>query len=72
MNISVSHSGSKALYSRTPEIMVCRILMFMWSFGPLPKALSTCPESKSRLVDQKSLGLQTPSIRAGAVIVMVW
>ena len=34
INIRISHSGSKAQYEGIPEIMVCRILVFMWSLGP--------------------------------------
>ena len=35
INIRISHSGSRAQDRGIPEIMVGRILMFMWSFGVL-------------------------------------
>ena len=34
------YSGSKAQYKGIPEIMGCRILVFMWSFGPLYKGIT--------------------------------
>ena len=35
INTRISHSGSRAQSKGMPEIMVCRILMFMWSVGSL-------------------------------------
>ena len=40
LNIRILHSGSKAQDKEIPETVVCRILMFKWSFGPPFKALS--------------------------------
>ena len=35
INIRISHSSSKAQLRGIPETMVCRILMSMWSGGPI-------------------------------------
>ena len=37
----ISHSGSQAQYKGIAEIMVCRILLFMWPFGPYQSILVT-------------------------------
>ena len=35
MNLRILHSGSMAQTKGIPGFIVCQILMFMWSFGPL-------------------------------------
>ena len=35
ISIRMRHSGSQARDKEIPETMVCRILVFRWSFGPL-------------------------------------
>ena len=43
INIRISRSGSQAQYKGIPEIMVGRILMFMWSFGALDSCVCLSP-----------------------------
>ena len=38
-NIRILHPGAKAQNRGIPEIIVCRILMFRWSLGPLSRLL---------------------------------
>ena len=42
-NTSISHQGFKANVREMPEIMSCRILVFMWSFGALPELSFVVP-----------------------------
>ena len=35
MNIRIPHSGSGAKAMGIPKTMICRILVLVWSFGPL-------------------------------------
>ena len=41
INIRISHSGLKAQYKGESKIVVGRILVFKWSFGPLHQCLLT-------------------------------
>ena len=40
--IKILHSGPKAQEKWIPETMVCRILVFMWSFGPFSFCVYAC------------------------------
>ena len=56
INTRILHSGPNAQYKGIPEPMVCRILMFLWSFGFLEASgaeIRTRPRSQLRALNPK-------------------
>ena len=55
INRRILHSGSKAQKRGIPEIRVCRIVMFMRSFGPLTITGNSRTNSGSTFEKSKSV-----------------